>query len=184
ASHLRSHERARHVAELQARTDTLTELPNRRAFYESARGPFATALRRRRPLAVAILDIDHFKDFNDQHGHEGGDRALVTLAGLLRRSSRAGDLPVRWGGEEFVLLLPETTLEDALAFAERLRAAVESTAVDLGQGRRVFLTISLGVAPLVHEADATLDGLIATADENLYRAKNEGRNRVVGPEAA
>ncbi|MDY0746297.1 diguanylate cyclase [Paucibacter sp. R3-3] len=183
ANHLRSQERARHQAELQARTDALTGLSNRRAFYERARGLWATAVRRGRPLCIVMLDIDHFKDFNDRHGHDGGDRVLVMVAEVLRSNCRAGDLAVRWGGEEFLLLLPETDLSAGLAFAERLRAAVEGSAITLGGDQRVFLSVSLGVAPLELPVavDATLETLIATADQFLYRAKNEGRNRVAGP---
>jgi diguanylate cyclase (GGDEF)-like protein len=181
ANQLRRHERARHQAEVQARTDALTGLPNRRAFYERARGLWATAQRRARPLCVVMLDIDHFKDFNDRHGHEGGDRVLVLVAELLLRSCREGDVPCRWGGEEFLLMLPETEFEQGLAFAERLRAAVESSGISLGS-QRVFLTISLGVAPIGPKGlDDTLEDLIGAADQNLYRAKSEGRNRVAGP---
>ncbi len=178
ANQLRSQDRARHLAETLARTDALTGLANRRAFYERARGLWATAKRRQRPLCAVMLDVDHFKDFNDRHGHEGGDRVLVLIAELMQRTCREGDVSARWGGEEFLLMLPETDLEQGMAFAERLRAAVESSAVDIGSGR-VFLSISLGVAPLAEED--LLDELIAEADRWLYRAKSEGRNRVAGP---
>ena len=179
AKQMRDHEIALHEAEEQARTDTLTGLANRRAFFERARGLWSMAQRGGRPLSVVMLDIDHFKDFNDRHGHDGGDLVLVRVAELLRRSCRAGDVSARWGGEEFLLLLPETDLAQAIAFAERLRVAVESSGISFGS-QSVFLSISLGVAPMA--STGTLEELIAEADRALYRAKSSGRNRVKGPE--
>lgn len=178
ASHMREQQAARQQAEQQARTDALTGLANRRAFFEQARGLWNTAQRRQRPLSVVMLDIDRFKAINDRYGHDGGDQVLVRLAELLRQTCRAGDVSSRWGGEEFLLLLPETELAQALALAERLRVAVEGSVLMLGN-QPVEVTVSLGVAQL--KADQTLELLINDADQRLYRAKTEGRNRVAGP---
>lgn len=177
ASHMRDQQTARQQAEQQARTDALTGLANRRAFFERARGLWSTAVRRGRPLSVVMLDIDHFKAVNDHHGHDGGDQVLVRLAELLRLICRAGDVSARWGGEEFLLLLPETDLAQSLAFAERIRVAVEVNDISLGS-ERVRVSVSLGVAQLAPEQ--TLEQLINDADQRLYRAKSDGRNRVVG----
>lgn len=182
ASRMREHLQARQDAEQLARTDPLTDLPNRRAFLERARAPWSVAQRGRRPLAALVLDIDHFKAVNYDYGHEVGDRVLVHLAALMRAICRAGDLPARWGGEEFVMLLPETDLTQALGFGERLRTAVEQTPAELPDGRCIAFTASLGVAELNGETDTgTLERLIAHADQALYRAKSGGRNQVLGP---
>lgn len=175
ASRMRSQDRARLHAERLAGQDSLTGLPNRRAFFGAAAGPWNIAVRRNRPLAVVVLDIDHFKAINDQYGHEAGDRALVEVARRLAGSCRAGDVLARWGGEEFVLLLPETDLAQACALAERIRQALERQPVPHG-GRSFALTASCGVAQRL--AHGSLEALIREADEWLYCAKREGRNRV------
>jgi len=159
-----------------AQRDPLTGLHNRRGFLEQALPVFATAARGDRPLAVVVLDIDHFKRINDRHGHAGGDQTLVDVAERIRTACRSGDIVARWGGEEFVMLLPETNGEQAAAFAERLREAFAVSPVLLDDGQPVAITASFGVA--VRRAAMNLDQLLQAADAALYRAKDAGRNRV------
>ena len=172
-AHELKQEKAR--AEELARIDFLTNLANRRAFYEQGERELRSLERNARPAAVAMFDIDHFKSINDRYGHAGGDAAIRAVAELIRANLRASDVAGRLGGEEFALLMPDTSIDAALAVAERLRAATESVVVE-HEGRRVGFTISAGVAAL--PPGATLDAWIARADAALYQAKQSGRNRV------
>lgn len=172
---VRQHESARRHAEQLARIDSLTGLLNRRAFLEQAESLWNNARRHQRPLSVIILDIDHFKTINDAHGHATGDAALRATAVLIENTCRRGDLAARWGGEEFILLLPETPLEQAQNLAERLREQFASR--PLGNGPDpVWIRASLGVA--TRDAHYTLEDLINEADTWLYRAKQNGRDQV------
>jgi diguanylate cyclase (GGDEF)-like protein len=152
------------VATLAA-SDPLTGLPNRRRWDEEAARMVARAERTGEPLAVAIIDLDRFKDYNDTHGHQAGDRLLKEAAAAWRDQLRAGDLLARWGGEEFAVALPGATAEQAVPVLERLRAATPS-----GQ------TASVGLASFA--PGATLAGLVEQADRALYRAKDTGRDRL------
>ncbi|MFZ5841309.1 MAG: sensor domain-containing diguanylate cyclase [Pseudomonadota bacterium] len=176
ANRMRHHERAQKEAEQLARQDALTGLPNRRGFFEQAAGVWGNVLRRQRPLSVLMIDIDHFKPVNDRYGHDVGDQVLVTVANLLKQNSRVGDIVARWGGEEFLLLLPETALEQASALAERIRMAVAEQA-SLAAQYEHRLTVSIGCVQ--HHDEASLTDLIRAADQCLYSAKEQGRNRVV-----
>jgi diguanylate cyclase (GGDEF)-like protein len=124
-----------------------------------------------------MLDIDGFKAFNDTYGHQAGDRALVMVAQVIRESVRVLDTVARYGGEEFVVILPETDLAGAADSAERIRSAVESRKLSLGE-MNVGVTLSAGVAEFPTDGE-TVESIIASADQALYRAKEEGRNRVV-----
>lgn len=152
-----------------SQTDALTGLFNRRAmdiFLEDFEDT-------RQPIALISLDIDHFKKVNDTFGHDTGDKVLQRLSDLMREYSRDGDIPCRMGGEEFMLLLPSTTLEAAIEVADRLRSAVENTAIDtVGH-----ITISLGVTTWHWGMQSMMDSL-KDVDELMYRAKREGRNRL------
>jgi len=159
-----------------AHTDPLTGVLNRRAFTERGAEAIASARRHQRPLAVLMLDIDHFKQVNDTHGHAAGDAAIQQVAALSLRNLRALDLLGRLGGEEFGILLPETTAGEALATAERLRAAIAMQSLELG-GARFTLTVSIGLACLVPGEDAA--SLYGRADQALYQAKRAGRNCVL-----
>jgi diguanylate cyclase (GGDEF)-like protein len=130
-----------------------------------------------------LIDVDEFKRFNDRYGHIEGDSCLKRVAAVLRRTlQRPGDLLARYGGEEFVCLMPETPADGAHANAERMREAVARLAIAHdGAAAADHLTISVGVASAVVDVNSSLDELLAHADGNLYRAKSEGRNRVVGP---
>jgi diguanylate cyclase (GGDEF)-like protein len=180
-------ERTRELAEANARLerlssqDGLTGVANRRRFDEALDLEWRRAARAESPLSLVMLDLDHFKAFNDTNGHVAGDERLRQVAqALVPAAGRAGELVARYGGEEFAVLLPGTSLEDAAAFAERLRAGVER----LGLGHNAspvsrVVTVTAGVAttlPREHGSPATL---VAAADGALYRAKREGRNRVV-----
>lgn len=176
SSRVRHQEKAFQVAEHQARTDSLTGLINRRAFFDSSAGLWAIAERHDRPLSIAMLDIDNFKSVNDRYGHDVGDRALAHVAHLLAEGYRACDLVARLGGEEFIVLLPETSLDDAFRLCERIRGLIEGHPMHI-DGHVIPLTTSVGVA--TRKAHPTLKVLISEADQELYRAKARGRNRVV-----
>jgi diguanylate cyclase (GGDEF)-like protein len=173
-AHELKQEKAR--AEELARSDFLTGLDNRRAFYEQGERLLRALERSAHPETALMFDIDKFKAINDRYGHAGGDAALRSMADLIRSHQRAGDIAARLGGEEFVLLLPETTLDEALAIAERIRAATEAQVTEF-EGCRIGFTTSVGVAQLTE--GESLDDWIARADAALYRAKQTGRNRVI-----
>jgi len=162
-------------AEERASRDPLTELRNRRAFLEAGEKIWANGRRRGGDLSVIMLDLDHFKSINDFHGHAAGDCALVAAARVLAGAVRDGDLVARWGGEEFMLLLPETRPEAALALAERLRRALAAMRVRIGEAE-LSVTGSFGVAH--RGAHESLERLISQADKHLYQAKRDGRDCV------
>ncbi len=160
----------------RASTDSLTGLPNRRAF----EGRLATATgyfdRYARPFALVMLDVDHFKQFNDTWGHDAGDRVLRHVAETMRSTVREVDVAARLGGEEFVVLLPETGLRAGIDAAERIRRAIEGKPV-IWEGRPLSVTLSAGVAACP-DCVATPGEVLALADAALYRSKGAGRNRV------
>jgi len=156
-----------------AMVDALTGLMNRRSFNDIAKARFKDAKRAKANASLVMIDVDHFKAINDTRGHDMGDQVLKDIAGIIKSSFRSNDLSCRWGGEEFVVYLTDTDPESALIFAERLRAMIEQRS--FLDGTRV--TISQGIAGL-GEADS-LEAMARRADERLYRAKAEGRNRVI-----
>ncbi len=158
-----------------ATTDGLTGTLNRASFLERGAAEKARSRRTRRPFAVLVLDVDHFKRINDTYGHAGGDAALRSLAQALDDAVRPGDVVGRMGGEEFAVLLPETSETVAYHVAKRLRESVEMLSVDHARGQ-IRMTVSVGVAA----GTAELAVLLQEADEALYRAKRAGRNRVAG----
>lgn len=160
-----------------ARTDVLTSLSNRRDFYERAQQEVARAKRSGKAFSLMLLDVDFFKKINDQYGHAGGDEVLRRLSRVLSDLLREVDTPARLGGEEFVVLMPETPLEGARLVAERVRAGMEATAVELGDGRLIRFTVSIGLAQWADGED-DIDVPLHRADEALYRAKAGGRNQV------
>jgi diguanylate cyclase (GGDEF)-like protein len=129
------------------------------------------------PFCVLMLDVDHFKQVNDQHGHAGGDDVLRRLARMLVAQLRAVDLPARLGGEEFAVLMPSTPLPEAAHAAERLRSALQSTPVALRDGQQIHITVSIGLTQWSPD-DSDIDATLKRADAALYRAKATGRNRV------
>lgn len=159
-----------------AATDTLTGLMNRRAFSSAMRTELSRCMRHGYPLAVALLDVDHFKRVNDTHGHTAGDRVLCAIGKLLRSHLRDSDLASRWGGEEFVMAFTSTDLEGARVAAERLREAIEAIAVADDAGQRIPVTASIGLA--AWSDGEPLEGLVTRADHAMYASKASGRNRV------
>jgi len=165
------------IAEL-AVTDELTGCYNRRHFMERAELEWLRSRRHHMPLALILLDADDFKQVNDTHGHQCGDHLLREMALQCRASLRGTDVLARFGGEELIVLLPQTDLAGALAIAERIRHRVQDLVVQW-HGQTVTATVSLGVAAL-HAGHASVDALIRDADQALYEAKRAGRNRVHG----
>jgi diguanylate cyclase (GGDEF)-like protein len=159
----------------QAIIDPLTGCRNRRGFDELLFPEISRARRHGRPLSLLLLDLDHFKSVNDDHGHAAGDHALRRIGRILQTTFRVSDSACRYGGEEFAILLPETAKAEACHVAERLRAVIDELEPDLQLPRR--LTASLGVASLPDDA-ADAAGLVSAADAALYAAKSGGRNRV------
>jgi diguanylate cyclase (GGDEF)-like protein len=165
--------------ELQAVTDGLTGLYNRRAFMPLGEKEVGRARRYRRPLSLILFDIDHFKKVNDSHGHLIGDHVLEVLTRLVGKTTRATDIVCRYGGEEFIVLMPEAGREEGLAMAERLRQEISRMTVVTAVGA-LSLTVSLGVAALRPEEEDNLESLIARADRAMYMAKAAGRDTVRG----
>ncbi|RSM40104.1 hypothetical protein DMB66_57560 [Actinoplanes sp. ATCC 53533] len=165
------------TVEQLALTDGLTGLFNRRHFFQLADREIATARRRASPLTALMLDIDHFKQINDGYGHPVGDQVIVTVANRLNATIRKTDLVGRYGGEEFVIFLPDTGYDGANILAERIRAAVADHPVETDAGP-LTVTASIGLAPYLF-TDTEPGSLLARADEALYGAKQSGRNRVV-----
>jgi len=161
----------------QSNTDFLTGLANRRAFFEQAQREITQAHRHGYGVVVILMDIDHFKQLNDQHGHACGDQVLVDIAIVARRALRQGDLVARHGGEEFVVLLSHADLASGLRFAERLREAIAASTVVSADGQLIRYTASLGVAAS-QQHGLTLAQLLSRADAAMYAAKQGGRNRV------
>jgi diguanylate cyclase (GGDEF)-like protein len=164
------------LAEL-AVTDALTLLHNRRSLNDALEREFARARRYKHSLAVYMLDIDHFKKVNDTHGHATGDRVLSLVAAVMRKSTRETDVVGRYGGEEFMILAPETSASDAHMVGERVRTKVESSSTAAADVPAV--TISIGIATTDTVAAASVEELVQLADAALYQAKREGRNRCV-----
>jgi diguanylate cyclase (GGDEF)-like protein len=162
------------IAELRAATDSLTGLPNKRAVGDTLKRMFAQASRTLTPLSLVLLDLDHFKDINDRHGHPVGDQALANVGAALRAALRDSDFAGRNGGEEFAIMLPDTDLDGALLTAEKIREAVAGISVP---GLDLHVTASLGVASYPTHATSS-ERLERLADAALYVAKRTGRNRV------
>jgi two-component system cell cycle response regulator len=164
-------------------TDGLTGLHNRRYLDSHLQTLFDRAVTRRRPLSVMITDLDRFKSINDTHGHDGGDDVLREFASRLRRNVRGIDLACRFGGEEFVVVMPDTDGAIAERVAERIRAEIATMPFPIGRdGKAVEVTISIGVSSILKGQD-TVEAMMKRADLALYEAKNGGRNRVVAKAA-
>ncbi|MBE7731537.1 PleD family two-component system response regulator [Devosia faecipullorum] len=159
-------------------TDELTGLYNRRYFERHLHVMLSKAQEQERDLALMILDIDHFKAVNDSHGHDIGDAVLREFSARLRRNIRGVDLACRFGGEEFVVLMPDTDFAQADAVAERVRQSICEKSFDVGTARPLSVTVSVGVSLNDGPAD-TPESMVKRADVALYRAKREGRNRVI-----
>lgn len=176
---IRKRRRVEEALSQAARSDPLTGLMNRRAMVERFEYQLGHYQRNSIPFAVLMGDIDHFKRINDTYGHSEGDRVLISIAGKIRENLRSQDLLARWGGEEFLILLPDTDLEGGITVAEKIRLQVAQFDFR-GEKKGLALTISFGVACYTNEQG--IDDCIKAADDALYRAKQQGRNRVVADE--
>ncbi len=168
---------AREEYRFAASHDSLTGLWNRPAILDALRTELARARREQAPVAIALADLDHFKRINDHYGHAAGDQVLREAARRMRSALRLYDPVGRYGGEEFVIVLPGCDTGGALSQAERLRASIGADPMDTSEGR-IPVTLSLGVAVGAPADGADAESLLRAADEALYRAKNAGRNRV------
>jgi diguanylate cyclase (GGDEF)-like protein len=175
---LRQLDRARHQAHQAANTDPLTGLLNRRSWIDLAVRELRRAAVADAPAALLMLDVDHFKRTNDVHGHRAGDAVLQSVAQLCQEMLRPQDLVARWGGEEFVMLLPGVGRNEAAQIAERMRESVQRRLLEV-DGRHVHVTGSIGVVGALEDAAGhDLERLLHLADAAMYTAKQNGRNRV------
>ncbi|MDR2966254.1 MAG: diguanylate cyclase, partial [Treponema sp.] len=163
--------------------DQLTNLPNRRNFDNRLNKEWDAARREKMPLSLLVMDVDRFKNYNDTYGHQQGDVALQVVAKIITQLlKRPTDFASRWGGEEFTALLPHTELTGAMNIAEDIRCTVENTEISHSNGSKSKVTISIGVNTKIPERDSPLEDFISRADKALYKAKEDGRNRVHGIE--
>jgi two-component system, cell cycle response regulator len=160
-------------------SDGLTGLFNHRHIHGLLAEEYERVERTNDCMSVAMFDLDRFKSVNDTYGHQAGDRVLIDLAEILRETARDIDRLGRYGGEEFIALLPETCIEDAAVFVERVRREVARRAFDIGRDEPLRMTLSAGVATYPHELVDSVESLVRLADEALYTAKAAGRDRVV-----
>ena len=164
-------------------TDGLTGLHNRRYMESHVSTLVEQAASRGKPLTVLVLDIDYFKSVNDTYGHDAGDDVLREFSVRLKKSIRGIDLACRYGGEEFVVVMPDTDLAVATVVAERVRRGIATEAFPISQGQKAIeVTISIGISSLTKVTDTAAD-ILKRADQALYRAKRDGRNRVVADAA-
>jgi diguanylate cyclase (GGDEF)-like protein len=167
------------ILELQSITDPLLGIYNRRYLDHRLTEEVDRAKRYGLPLSVLMLDLDHFKDVNDHFGHLVGDKVLAGIGEVLKVNTRRSDIAARYGGEELVMVLPNTGSEDALQMAERLRAVLERARYAAGDAEQFSCTVSIGVASFGRETNPVATDLLRQADTAMYRAKSTGRNRIV-----
>ena len=164
-----------------SRIDQLSNVPNRRYFVERMEADWGSAIRKFQPLSILMLDIDHFKKYNDNYGHSQGDNAIRAAAKVISGSlNRPADFVARYGGEEFVVLLPDTDQNGAAQIAERIRANIENCEIPKHESTEepTKITVSIGTNTLVPKINDSLDLFISKADDALYKSKENGRNRV------
>src|SRR6202012_542434 len=173
--------RAEAALKTLAASDGLTGLANRRSFDQTLVAEWARAERTKKPLSLALVDVDHFKLYNDLHGHQKGDECLRAVASILGETTlRPADLSARYGGEEFAVVMPETDQKAAVKVAERLRSTLTKLQLNHGAaGAGAWVTVSIGLATRVPDETVQADWLLTKADEALYAAKHAGPNRVV-----
>ncbi|HEX5344240.1 MAG TPA: GGDEF domain-containing protein [Duganella sp.] len=178
ASNITASKKLEALLRMQSETDALTGLANRRKLMSGLTEHFELFARYKTPTSVLIFDIDHFKSINDQYGHLAGDKAITTTAEVCRHELRAADFPARLGGDEFVVLMPHTDSTHALTISERLRVKIAEGLGALGNGA----TISGGLSEMT-AGDTSYEDVLKRADDALYRAKRDGRNRIIRHEA-
>ncbi len=167
------------IAELSnlVRTDPLTGIANYRYFFQALEQEIERTQRSGQPTSLIMLDIDFFKKVNDQWGHEAGNQALIHLSRLLQQTVRKLDIPCRYGGEEFAVILPDTNLAACLPVAERIRQMIEVSPLNV-DGQPLHMTVSLGISTFSDGQETSVEDLVKQADKYLYQAKESGRNRV------
>ncbi|MEA2091288.1 MAG: diguanylate cyclase, partial [Campylobacterota bacterium] len=171
-------EESKEELRLLASIDPLTKLYNRRYFSKASEHIFYLSKRNNSTLSIIMLDIDNFKKINDTYGHQVGDDVLVTIASALQGFIRKSDIVCRFGGEEFLMLFPQTPIDKALLISEKIRLKIEDTVVSLENKKELKFTASIGVSQINHEKDKSIEDMIKRADDALYEAKNSGRNRI------
>jgi len=160
--------------------DQLTNIANRRSFDDRLQMEWKQAIREHTPISILLIDVDNFKKLNDTYGHQQGDVVLKTISAIFPMSfKRPGDFAARWGGEEFVVLLPNTSMDGAKDIAEKIRSDIEKAEIPCKDGTIVKVTVSIGVNSLIPEQNSSVDTFISHADDVLYLAKNSGKNRVI-----
>jgi len=160
-------------------TDPLTKLYNRRYFSEISSELFELAKREDKPLSLMMIDIDKFKNINDTYGHQSGDIVIEKLASIMSNMKRESDIACRYGGEEFILLLPKTSKDGAFNLAQRIRETIENTPIEIKDMNQIIsFTISIGVSEVVFDTDSSIEDVIKRADDAMYKSKHDGRNRV------
>jgi len=164
--------------QLMASTDAMSGLYNRRYFSDISEEILSLAQRNKTPLSVLMIDIDYFKNINDTYGHKTGDEVIVAFASVLKESARKSDVICRWGGEEFVLLLPQTDIEGARAIGEKIRETIANLELLL-HSHVIKVTVSIGAAQVNYAVSNAMEHAINQADEVLYHAKRSGRNKVM-----
>ncbi len=170
--------KAQEELKLLASTDPMTKLYNRRYFIEMSEPLLDLAKRNKTDTAIMMLDIDKFKNINDTYGHKIGDDMIILLSNKLRECSRKSDIVSRWGGEEFVILLPHTNLDGALIIAQKLRVTVENLVLHVQEDTELKCTVSIGISMVDNANDLNVEASINRADEALYEAKDSGRNKI------
>jgi len=167
------------IIEQLSMIDQLTSIPNRRGFDNRMDMEWIRAIRENTLISILFMDVDEFKAYNDRYGHQQGDAVLQTVAITITEAlSRPGDFAARWGGEEFVVLLPNTELTGALHVAEKIRLNISNAVIPCMDGTKTKITVSIGVKTQAPGHDCSCDSLVAEADKALYKAKESGRNRV------
>jgi len=164
-----------------ANKDQLTELYNRRHFYDIVENFINLAKREKKELSVLMIDIDDFKHINDTYGHANGDKVIKSLSYILKENSRGSDIAARFGGEEFVVLLPNTSINAAFKVAEKLRSNIEKQVINIDKDTNISFTISIGVDGVNIKEEAYIDKALERADNSLYKAKANGKNLVIKP---
>jgi len=160
--------------------DQLTNLPNRRSFDDRLNMEWKLSIREQTPISLLMIDLDNFKVLNDTYGHQQGDHVLQKVGEVLPKSfRRPGDFAARWGGEEFVVLLPNTHLDGALELAEKIRTDIEKMQVKTANGQEIKVTLCVGINSLTPGNETSIDAFISNADKALYKAKDAGRNKVI-----
>ncbi|MCL2637684.1 MAG: diguanylate cyclase [Oscillospiraceae bacterium] len=177
-THLKIAEQMRTIERIGL-TDPLTQISNRRGFNELFDTEWRKAIKKRYEISFLMIDADNFKDYNDIYGHQQGDVLLKAIADVFKESAENPDCAARWGGEEFVMLLPGTGSEEAAEIAENIRKKVEALVIPAENGRPTKITISIGVNTIIPDDETQIADFVNKADQALYKAKETGRNKVV-----